>query len=97
MEGAELMRRDATRAEKAAWAKGYGRRRLGRLKGFVPCVGGNPEGVTHWSVAERHCNGRTTYVRLCDLVGSWEPAPHGIVDCMTCLTRMNNLFIEEPT
>lgn len=87
------MRRDATRAEKAAWARAFGL----RLKGFVPCVGGNPEGATHWSAAERHWNGRTTYVRLCDFVGGWEPAPHGTVDCMTCLTRMNNLLVEEPT
>jgi hypothetical protein len=93
MEGAELMRRNPTRAEKKAWAKAYGR----RLVGFMPCVGGNPKGVTHWSAIERHWNGGTVYVRLCDLIGSWDPEPHRTVDCMTCLTRMDNLFIEEPT
>jgi hypothetical protein len=93
VEGAELMRRTATQAEKTAWAKAFGR----RLMGFVPCGGGNPEAVTHWSAAERHWNGGTLYVRLCDLVGGWEPAPRQTVDCMTCLTRMNNLFVEEPT
>lgn len=86
------MRRGATRAEKAAWLKRFG----GRLLGFVPCVGGNPRGITHWSAEEQRSNRGTAYVRLCDLIGSWNPAPRGTVDCMTCLTRMNNLFVEEP-
>ncbi len=94
VEGAKLMRRNATRAEKAAWAKMYG----SRLKGFVPCVGGNPKGVTHWSAVEQFWNDQDGHLRrLCDLVGSWEPAPRGTVDCMTCLIRMNSLFIEEAT
>lgn len=86
------MRREATHDEKKAWAKVYRR----RLIGFVPCVGGNPRGVTHWSATESHWDRGTVHVRLCDLVGSWEPAPHRIVDCMTCLIRINNLFVEEP-
>ncbi len=88
VEGAELMR-PASPAEKAAWAKVYKR----HLKGFIPCIGGNPKDVTHWSAALRYWNGGTVYFRLCDLVGSWEPAPHRTVDCMTCLIRINNLVI----
>lgn len=82
------MWRVATPSQRTTWAREFGR----RLKGFVPCVGGNPVGVTHWSAAERHWNGGTTYVRLCDLIGSWEPAPRGTVDCMTCLIRADSMF-----
>lgn len=81
------MRRDATHAEKTMWANTYGR----RLKSFVSCIGGNPEGVTHWCAEEGHWKNGTVCVRLCDLVGNWEPAPERTVDCMTCLTRMNKL------
>lgn len=87
------MRRRATRAEKAAWVKRF----KYSLIGFVPCIGGNPEGVTHWSAEQRHWRGGTIRIRLCDMVGNWESAPRRAVDCMTCLTRINNLFIEEPT
>lgn len=87
------MRRNATQGQKSAWARAFGR----RLTGFVPCVGGIPKDVIHWCAAERHWNGGTVYTRLCDLIGSGDPAPRRVVDCMTCLTRINDLFVEEPT
>lgn len=87
------MRYNATQAQQAAWERRFGC----RLVGFVPCVGSDPRDIVHWSAAERHWNGGTVFVRLCDLSGSWRPLPNRTVDCMTCLTRFNNLFVEEPT
>lgn len=86
------MRRVASPAEKATWFKVFRR----HLIGFVSCSR-STEGITHWCAAERHWNRGTVYTRLCDLIGSWGPAPHRTVDCMTCLIRINNLFVEEST
>ncbi len=84
------MRRNATHAEKVAWGKAFGR----RLKYFEPCID-SANNIIHWSAAESHWSKKTVYIRICDFIGSWEPAPDRIVDCMTCLTRINDLFVEE--